>query len=386
MREARLQIIFVNPHAHHAYFTCLALSRLGPVQILCPPLLLQLWFGQWKHEGLRIGRSLVGTVFATPLVLIGFLLYKLKILSESSYCNLLGFAASLLASLDQRSLLYVYQDYLLPLLSANRSHLVLVEMIISTSPNQANYVNTLEVLQQASLVVTPCRQILEDIPAIKMPVQLAPYGGNKAAYRNKHVLVRRDPPIRDTRSLTIAARSHNHRKGIDILLGALALLHQQSSQCSISLNVVICGSVVDRANLRLISSLNQQSSGLQLQIHAGQLSQDSYINLLQKADLFVMPSRLESMSLAALEALWMGLPSILSLQCGVDHFKAGYHGRLIDPNNSEVLAGILTEILAYPQLLVQWREQLEQDRGLYRWDTYIEGVGKGVADMLRDQP
>ena len=382
MSEARWRFIFVNPHSHHAYFTCLALSRLGPVQILCPPLLLQLWLGQWKREGLRIEGSFIGTVVATPLALAAFLLYRLKLLSEASYCQGLALAAGLLARRRTRTLIYVYQDYLLPLLRANGAHPVVVEMIIGTSPAQPNYSSTLEALQHASLVVAPCRQILEDLPSQSVPVQLAPYGGNKAAYRGRaSPLLIRDHPVRGTRSLTIAARAHDHRKGIDILLGALARLQQQPIQGAISLRIVICGPVVNQAYLREITVLNQNISGLQLQIQTGQLSQDSYLDLLQEADLFVMPSRLEGTSPAALEALWMGVPAILSPQCGVDHFRAGAHGRLIDPNTPENLAGILADILSHPQHLSDWRHQLEQDRGLYSWDSYFEGMGKGVAAM-----
>jgi glycosyltransferase involved in cell wall biosynthesis len=154
-------------------------------------------------------------------------------------------------------------------------------------------------------------------------------------------------------------------------------------QGAISLRILICGPVVNQAYLREITVLNQNISGLQLQIQTGQLSQDSYLDLLQEADLFVMPSRLEGTSPAALEALWMGVPAILSPQCGVDHFRADAHGRLIDPNTPENLAGILADILSHPQHLSDWRHQLEQDRGLYSWDSYFEGMEKGVADIKK---
>ena len=388
MSEAKLRIIFVNPHTHHAYFTCLALSRLGTVQILCPPLLFQLWLGQWKRKGIRAGGSLIGWGFATPMALVAFLFYKLKILSEASYCKGLMLAAGLLLKGEERSLLYVYQDYLLPLLRSSEGHSVVVEMIIGTDPAQANYTSTLEALHRASLVLAPSHQILNAGIPKSVPILFAPYGGDKAAYRgNASALPRRDHSAIGVRSLTIAARAHDYRKGIDILLGALARLQQQTVQGSICLRVVICGRVMNQTYLRKIISLNRQASDLSLQIFTGQLSQDSYYSLLQQADLFVMPSRLEGMSLAALEALWMGVPAVLSPHCGVHQFRAGVHGQFTDPNTAETLACILKQILSSPQQLFEWRQQLEQDRGLYSWDSYLQRVEKGVAAMVKkDDP
>jgi glycosyltransferase involved in cell wall biosynthesis len=380
-----MQIIFVNPHIHHSYFTCLALSRLGSVHIICPPLLLQLWLGGWKRDGIRSGRSFTGTLFAIPIALLGYVLYKSRIFSETSYCQLLGIAAHLLATRKKQSLIFVYQDYMLPLLAANKTNLVVVEMINRlASPTQPNYTTSLEALKSASVILAPCNQILADLSNEAYNTASAPYGGNKGVYRIRgdHSVVTHAYPTETLTYITIAARASSFMKGIDILLGALALLRKGAVVDNVALTVLICGHVADQVYLRQIASLNQGGTGLALSIKSGQLSQDSYLNLLRQADLFVMPSRLESMSLAATEALWMCLPSLLSPYCGVDQFNKKDHGRIIDPNTPENLAFILSEIIAHPQILLAWREQLEKDRGLFSWDVYLDNVSKAVATVF----
>ena len=385
MSETRWQLIFVNPHTHHAYFTCLALSRLGPVQIICPPLLLQLWLGEWKREGLRAGGSFIGFALATPLSLIAFLLYKLKIFPEHRYCQCLGLAAWILARRQERSLLFVYQDYLLSVLRANRTCPVVVEMInCLTSPSQDNYITSIEAFQLASLILAPCKQALADLSGQAAPVASAPYGGDKLAYRSQAFLNGEGmvAPSRRKRQYKIVARAFSYMKGVDILLGALSLLQQSFFEERLHLTVVICGPVSELLYQRQITSLNQQGRGVVLQIQAGQFTQDSYLHLLQQADLFIMPSRLESMSLAALEALWIGCPALLSRACGVDQFNPNAHGELIDPNTPEALASILAKVFLRPQLLDEWREQLEKDRQIYTWEAYLEGVSRGVGGLM----
>jgi glycosyltransferase involved in cell wall biosynthesis len=68
------------------------------------------------------------------------------------------------------------------------------------------------------------------------------------------------------------------------------------------------------------------------------------IPTLRDADLFVLPSREEGMSIALLEAMALGIPSVASSisgnRCLISDFK---HGRLAPPNDPEGLACVIRE-------------------------------------------
>ena len=102
---------------------------------------------------------------------------------------------------------------------------------------------------------------------------------------------------------------------------------------------------------------------------------------LSAAELFVLPSYSEGLSVSVLEAMGMGVPVIVSKQCNLPEVQEHGCGRVIESNATE-LEGALNDCLSAPpriitemglngRLLVQknysWRVVGEQMSSLYSW-------------------
>jgi glycosyltransferase involved in cell wall biosynthesis len=176
-------------------------------------------------------------------------------------------------------------------------------------------------------------------------------------------------------SIRIIARSHSFRKGADVLFGALPLLDSflASSGSSALIDVLVCGSISEPSLKSDFHRLvHQLSSTDRVSIKCKQLSQSSFSHQLAISDLFVMPSRLESTSLAALEALWHGLPSILTPECGVDDFVDARHGILLPDHESLSLENAILGFCLEQEKLICYRNFLIQDRALFSWNRYFK--------------
>jgi glycosyltransferase involved in cell wall biosynthesis len=81
---------------------------------------------------------------------------------------------------------------------------------------------------------------------------------------------------------------------------------------------------------------------------------------------------LEGSSPAALEALWLGVPSVLSQACGIDQFKDGDHGIILSKVTPQLLCDALYSVIQCPIKLMTWRSSIENDISLYTWKSYLE--------------
>jgi glycosyltransferase involved in cell wall biosynthesis len=257
-------------------------------------------------------------------------------------------------------------------------------LIIATDTFQPNYSSTLASIHSSSVVVLPTPSLAGLVPPSHANYVIAPYGGNKAQYFASQKSVKDSPTLSmddghelllPPSSIRIIARSHSFRKGCDILFGALLYLDSllASSVSLAPIDILVCGSLREpqlRSDYqRLVDRLN---GSCRVSIKCKQLSQSSFSEELATSDLFVMPSRLESTSLAALEALWHGLPSILTPQCGVDDFVDARHGILLPDHESLSLANAILSFCLKPEKLISYRNFLVQDRALFSWNRYFQ--------------
>lgn len=394
-----MKFIFINPYAHHAYFSILALSRLDDVEILCPPFIIDLLLRRWKTRGLRLHYSAINFFFISPILVFVYWSKQFGLFSDKSYIKIFVYCASLLLRCSgERVIIYCYQDYLLNLIKqANSSVHFIVEFIIQFPRDQPNSDSSIEVAHLATAVTAPTKLIVDELVQHGIQASLTPYGGDKLSFRNlksragRKTSIFYDIPANHVHekqrcdTFLIAARSNSLRKGMDILLEALDALDQDFPDSSFSsLEVIICGNVTDPYLANCASRLSKQfnASG-KVRLRNGQLNQDNYLQLLKSSDIFVMPSRLEGSSYAALEALWQGVPSVLSPFCGVEMFKPAEHGELLDPLTSDSLEKILREILIDPDRLDNFRFSLERDQHLFTWERYTTAVSDSVQQVLK---
>jgi len=390
------QYALLNPFINHTFFTLRALSQHGAVFLFCPPLQIQLLLGTWNCNCISLYASPLRSKFWSILGIVTFLLFKIRLLHESNYLKLFRILSVLyLKPIHPSPTLVFYQDYLAETLSqAFPTSRRICELIINTTPSQLNYSSTLRAVKCSTTVVIPTLKLAPlCVSADTLPV-LAPYGGDKIEYLSsmskKTPLPYSYPCISSQNTaykpliLKIAARSPSQRKGLDVFLHSILAVDSWLSitDSSIKLQIVICGRINEPSMLSLFSWVSHQLA-LRRVIHLSyrQFSSIQFTRLLAESDLFIMPSRLESSSLASLEALWHGVPSILTEACGIVNFCPPKHGLLLSQPTSSSLSRAMQHFLECPDRLHHCRDNLLADRDMFTWAQYLAGYSDLLGTM-----
>jgi len=128
---------------------------------------------------------------------------------------------------------------------------------------------------------------------------------------------------------------------------------------------------------------------------AGRVSFPRYLpasdkdSLLSAADLFVLPSRSEGMSIALLEAMAAGLPVVITRSCNFPAAKESGAGFVVDPDAESLAAG-LAKMLKTPdaQRSEMGARAADLVRADYSWDSVAREILEVYKWMLgrRDAP
>jgi glycosyltransferase involved in cell wall biosynthesis len=362
------RIVFVNPHRHHSFFTVLGLSRNCHVEFLCPPLAIDLFFNKWNRSGLQIKTSFVGTLIQSSAFLF-FLLFKVKILSLERYHFLFTLISTIYLSRHDNAIVYCYQDYLLPLIKKRSSSLYFIcEYIIQFPLSQSNYASSVEVSLLADMLVAPTSFIKKDLKTDS--VIIAPYGGDKLLYFKRRKTTKNS--LNAKKSSTVIVRANSHRKGLDIFINSLRLILTDRPKL-VNAEFIIAGAVDTQFVPELLELRASLLKYRNIKLQWGELSEEEYQEHLFNASVFLMPTRLEGSSPAAIEALWHGIPCILSVFAGVENFEDERHGWLIsDLSNLELLTEMILKSLTENSVTDKIRANLEQDRYLFTWSQYLQ--------------
>jgi glycosyltransferase involved in cell wall biosynthesis len=138
------------------------------------------------------------------------------------------------------------------------------------------------------------------------------------------------PPREQIRKIFCAARL-SPEKGHAILINALRLLLDEGHDLELRL-------AGDGPSRRQLSTL-AKGLGLADRVHfLGYLSEDEVISELQEADLFILPSFVEGVPVAAMEAMAVGVPVIATNIAGTSELiEDGKTGLLIRPSDPQAL-------------------------------------------------
>jgi glycosyltransferase involved in cell wall biosynthesis len=208
------------------------------------------------------------------------------------------------------SLFIYYQDYVSDLVTCHRPEAIRIcELILRSDSSQPNFKSTISAIQSASIVVVPTTGIINLPSTSNIRAFMAPYGGNKCEFYSHGFSLKANRSERfpgssvrlQPSSLRILARSHSFRKGADVLLQALCLLDKMLQQNAFGFNIEvhICGAIQEpyiySEYLKATSHLSQSGC---IHLHCQQYGRRAFSRLLANSHLFIMPSRLESSSLA----------------------------------------------------------------------------------------
>jgi glycosyltransferase involved in cell wall biosynthesis len=196
-------------------------------------------------------------------------------------------------------------------------------------------------------------------------VQLIPNGVDITRFNPAHV----DDAIDGREQVAVCVSKLRYEKGIDVLLQAWRLVHQQAPQA----RLIIVGSGYLQTQLACLAKAldianSVEFTGLQsdipAQIHRGSLA--------------VLPSRWEGMPNALLEAMACGLPCVATRVSGSeDIIQHGVNGLLVGSEDYQGMAQALLTLLHDPQLAQKYgqaaRETVVRHYSLEQvMDRYVE--------------
>jgi phosphatidyl-myo-inositol dimannoside synthase len=199
------------------------------------------------------------------------------------------------------------------------------------------------------------RLALQTIP--NLPIRIIPNGVEMAVFRP----VDRPGGVRPLTLLCVGRLIE--RKGQHHLLQAVALLQQRGYVDQVKVVFVGTGDFEQR--------LRQLCSELHLQDNvafAGFRERDEVPAFYQTADVFVLPSFNEGMSVALLEALGAGLPVIVTDTGGTVELVCD-NGLIVPWANPPLLAEAIETFLRQPQLCQRMGEKSREVAQRFTWQT-----------------
>ncbi|MFM0289996.1 glycosyltransferase family 4 protein [Paraburkholderia megapolitana] len=131
-------------------------------------------------------------------------------------------------------------------------------------------------------------------------------------------------------------------KGVGLLMEAMTLLKQQG--CAVQLRLAGTGDVARWMKFAVDRNIDDRV------VFEGWLDGDRKLAFYQNARLFCMPSQFESFGIAALEAMFCGVPVIGTKLGGfLDLVDEGVTGHLVEPGDAEALAARIRDLVEDPE-------------------------------------
>jgi glycosyltransferase involved in cell wall biosynthesis len=202
------------------------------------------------------------------------------------------------------------------------------------------------------------------------PVAVIPYGADLELFSPQ--------PRPDRADITIGAASRlSPEKGFDHLLRAVAQLRGRG----VALRVLLAGDGPSREPLQRLA----RELGLDDAVEfAGDVAYTDVPAILQRLDIFAMPSTWEGFGVSAVEAAAMRLPAVASNIHGIpDVVLNGVTGLLVPAGDVAALGGAIERLVADPALRQRMgeaaRAYIQRE---YRWQDNAALMERLYADML----
>jgi glycosyltransferase involved in cell wall biosynthesis len=166
-------------------------------------------------------------------------------------------------------------------------------------------------------------------------------------------------------------------KGLDLLLPAFKKLLQVSGDS----HLVLAGAN-ERGCAEQVRHLAEELGLASRLTMTGLITGQDKLAALQDADVFVLPSRSEGLSIAMLEAMYMGLPVVVTDRVGLWREVEKNRCGLVVPYDEDNLAGALRRMAAAPDR----REMGQRGRQLvasgYTWDKIARHLTAEIEKAL----
>ena len=147
--------------------------------------------------------------------------------------------------------------------------------------------------------------------------------------------------------------------------------------------LVIAGSGQEEDNLSCqIQDLNITSSVFM----AGRLEKEKVAQLMAAADVFVLPSKIESFGLTLLEASAAGLPVVCSNAGGITEvFRDGFNALLYHPGDDDAMAKAIIRLLQNKELAKSISVNAVETAGKFTWERTAEQTLQVYREVLQEK-
>lgn len=149
------------------------------------------------------------------------------------------------------------------------------------------------------------------------------------------------------------------QKGVDVLLQALKELDRSDVE------LVIIGSVVDSNILAPYAGYYQLTP---------YLSHDKLVEYYQQADIFILPSLLDSWGMVVNEAMACATPVIVTENVGSKELVAADCGWIVPPGSASALKSVITDALSNREKLETMGRSACRAVENYTWDSYYKSI------------
>lgn len=186
------------------------------------------------------------------------------------------------------------------------------------------------------------------------------------------------PEIQNKFIFLFLGRLDVKHKGLDLLIPAFAKLHREYPNT----HLVLAGPDEEGGKNEVLEMARQQGVVDSITL-PGLISGQVKLAALQDADAFVLPSRFEGLSIALLEALYMGLPMLVTDKVGLcEEIRDTGAGIIVPVLSSEIHDGLLKLIDKDARMSMKGKgTELILEK--YTWDTIAHNLVGQIQELIR---
>lgn len=187
------------------------------------------------------------------------------------------------------------------------------------------------------------RPIVIDYQALPQNVRVV-YNGINSSLRQHHSTIdfRQKYQLKDRGLIVLYVGVIKENKGIDLLIRAAPLL----ADC----RIIIAGGQSQPEYLKTLTELAQQLNVESKILFTGFVDNETLNSLYHGCDIFVLPTRADTLPLCILDAMACQKPVVSTTIGGVPEEVGPENGILVEPNNHRLLAAALNRLLADKRL------------------------------------